>query len=176
MPDAYAVRISAQVAFVIVRLTPEETLTQNLWGSKFDGPAVGWSDWLVVRVIIVSSARDTYEQLASRLCEPKLSDRLCCERRLEMSAVRESRIPQPRSEWFRSGIAAGLYPTPHRTGSSDTEIDQRERDTPVGLGSAAPRPSQQTSRSRAADGRRVRIDLLLSTPKSGGSFGLPWLG
>jgi len=37
MPDAYAVRISAQVAFVIIRLTPEETSTQKLWGSKFDG-------------------------------------------------------------------------------------------------------------------------------------------
>jgi len=32
------VRISVQVAFEIVRLTPEETLTQNLWGSKFDSP------------------------------------------------------------------------------------------------------------------------------------------
>jgi len=42
MPDAYAVRISAQVAFEIVRLTLEETLTQKLWGSKFDRPAVGW--------------------------------------------------------------------------------------------------------------------------------------
>ena len=38
----------AQVAFVIVRLTPEETLTQKLWGSKFDGPAVGSIDWLGV--------------------------------------------------------------------------------------------------------------------------------
>jgi hypothetical protein len=46
MPDAWAVRISAQVVFVIVRLTPKETLTQNLWGSKFDGPAVGFIDWL----------------------------------------------------------------------------------------------------------------------------------
>jgi hypothetical protein len=36
MPDAQAVRISAQVAFVIVRLTPEETLTQKLWDSKFE--------------------------------------------------------------------------------------------------------------------------------------------
>jgi hypothetical protein len=40
------VRISAQVAFEIVRLTPEETLTQNVQGSKFDGPAVGFIDWL----------------------------------------------------------------------------------------------------------------------------------
>ena len=39
-------RISAQVAFEIVRLTPEKTLTQKFWGSKFDGPAVGSSDWL----------------------------------------------------------------------------------------------------------------------------------
>ena len=31
-------RISAQVTFEIVRLTPEEILTQKLWGSKFDGP------------------------------------------------------------------------------------------------------------------------------------------
>ncbi len=36
MPDAQAVRISAQVVFVIVRLTPKETLTQKLWGTKFD--------------------------------------------------------------------------------------------------------------------------------------------
>jgi len=36
MPDAWAVRISAQVAFEIVRLTLEETLTQKLWASKFD--------------------------------------------------------------------------------------------------------------------------------------------
>jgi hypothetical protein len=36
MPDAIAVRISAQVAFVIILLTPKETLTQKLWGSKFD--------------------------------------------------------------------------------------------------------------------------------------------
>jgi hypothetical protein len=43
MPDAQAVRISAQVAFEIVRLTPEETLTQKLWGTKFDGQAVGCS-------------------------------------------------------------------------------------------------------------------------------------
>ena len=31
-------RISAQVAFEIVRLMPEETLTQKLWDSKFDSP------------------------------------------------------------------------------------------------------------------------------------------
>jgi len=38
------VRISAQVAFVIIRLTTEETLTQKLCGSKFEGPAVGFID------------------------------------------------------------------------------------------------------------------------------------
>ncbi len=31
---------------MIVRLTPEETLTQKSWGSKFDGLAVGFIDWL----------------------------------------------------------------------------------------------------------------------------------
>ena len=46
MPEAQAVLISAQVDFVIVRLTPEKTLTQKGWASKFDGLAVGFIDWL----------------------------------------------------------------------------------------------------------------------------------
>jgi hypothetical protein len=36
--EAYAVRISAQVDVLIVRLTLEETLTQKLLDSKFDSP------------------------------------------------------------------------------------------------------------------------------------------
>src|SRR5215472_4332195 len=90
---------------------------------------------VVVRVIIGPGARDTYEQLASCLCEPKLSDRWCCEQRLETSAVRESRSPRPQGDCFRSDIASGLCPTPQGIGSPDMETDQKQRDTPVWLAS-----------------------------------------
>jgi len=59
---------SAQVAFVIVRLTPEETLPQKLWGTKFQGPAVGFIDWL--DALCESRAEFDLQKLPPRIQAP----------------------------------------------------------------------------------------------------------